>query len=279
MTQRVEARHRSIRGALATFSFLGLIALASPAGAQRPNSGGPPAPPAAHISITFENGRVAGTIWNASLRAVLHELGSRTGVALVPADDMDIETASVSAKLAGMPLDEGIRLLLNNYDTFFYYGAAANGSSSLRTVWIYPKGAAAALRPVPPELWAGTKELQASVADADPEVRARAYEALIARPAQESLELVLHALRGTSEPDHAVREHILSSALSSGMQLPAELLTYLARWDAHEGIRLIALDGLALEPSFKEAAEAALTDSSPLVRKRAKEILAELERR
>jgi hypothetical protein len=276
MTNHLEAG-LSVRGALAI--FIAMVVLASSADAQRSDFSGPPALPAAHISITFENGRIAGTIRDASLQAVLPEIASRTGVALVPADDVELERSRVSVELTGVALDEGLRRLLADYDTFFYYAAAGSGASSLRTVWIYRKGAAAALRPVPPEAWAGTNELAASLADADPEVRARTYEALIARPTPQSRELVLHALRGTSETDSTVRERILSSAFSSGMQLPADLLMYLARWDAHEGIRLVALDGLALEPTFKEAAQAALTDPSPRIRKRAKQILAELESR
>jgi hypothetical protein len=258
---------RAIAGALVALAVLAMAGPSSRADAQQPD-----------MAIAIDDGRITASIRNHSLRSVLEQLGSRTGVMLVPADDID-PRSRVSVELTGVALDEGLRRLLANYDTFFYYAAAGSGASSLRTVWIYPKGTAAGLRPVPPDAWAGTKELQASLADADPEVRARTYEALIARPTPESRELVLHALRGTSESDSTVRERILSSAFSSGMQLPADLLTYLARWDAHEGIRLIALDGLALEPTFKETAQAALMDPSPRVRKRAKEILAELEPR
>jgi hypothetical protein len=249
----------------------------SPAAAQQPDLPGASASPAGQLAIAIENGRITASIRNRPLGAVLEELGSRTGVALIPAADMDIEALRVSAELAGVPVDEGLRRLLENYDAFFYYGVVGNRSSSLRAVWIYRRGAAAALRPVPPEVWAGTKELQASLADTDPEVRARAYQALISRPDRESREVVIQALRGASEPDDAVRERILSTAFSTGVSLPRDLLMDLARWDTAAEVRLTALNALAFEPTLKEAAQAALTDSSPVVRERAKEMLAELE--
>ena len=101
----------------------------------------------------------------------------------------------------------------------------------------------------------------------------------MSRPDRESRELLIHALRGTTEPDDGVRERILAVASGTEMQLPADLLMDLARWDRSAGIRLNALNALALEPTGKEAARGALTDTSARVRKRAREILAELEAR
>jgi hypothetical protein len=269
--------HRSIFGALTGFMLVALAGSWLPANAQQPDPVGQSGSRAGQMSVAIAQGRITGRLRNYPLGAALKELGSRTGITLIPADDLDIRAARVSAELLGVPVDEGLRRLLKNYDAFFYYGVVGNGSSSsLRAVWIYPKGAAAALRPVPPEAWAGNKELQASLADFDPEVRARAYEALMSRPDRESRELVIQALRGASEADNAVRERILSSAFSTGVPLPRDLLMYLVRWDASEGMRLLALDALALEPTLKEAAQAAMTDSSPVVRDRAKEILTEL---
>jgi HEAT repeat protein len=269
---------RAVIGALMGLTLLTLAGVSWPAGAQQPDRVGQSASAAGQISIAIEEGRITGTIRSYPLEAVLEELSSRTGVALVPADDMDLGTARVSAELRGVPLDQGLRQLLKNYDVFFYYGAVGNASSALRSVWIYPKGTAAALRPVPPEAWASTKDLQAGLTDSDPTVRARAYEALMSRPDRESRELAMQALRGT-EPDEMVRERILSSAFSTGGQLPPDVLMYLTRSDSSERIRLIALDALASEPTAKEAARAALNDPSELVRNRAKEILAELEQR
>jgi hypothetical protein len=231
------------------------------------------------MSVATENGQITARISDASLDSVLMELGARTGVAFVAADDIDTAAVRISAALSGVPLDQGIRLLLNNFDVFFYYGAVGTDPASLRAVWIYRKGAGANLRPVPPEAWGSTRELHANLADPDPIVRARAYEALLSRPDQESRELVIHALRGSSEPDDGVRERILAIASGSDMRLPSDLLLDLARWDRSPKIRLNALNVLASESAGKEAARAALNDPSARVRKRAREILAELETR
>ena len=92
------------------------------------------------MAIAIENGRITASVRNRPLGAVLEELSSRTGVALIPAADMDIEALRVSAELAGVPMDEGLRRLLENYDAFSYYGVGGNRSSSLRAVWIYHRG-------------------------------------------------------------------------------------------------------------------------------------------
>ncbi|HEX2341926.1 MAG TPA: hypothetical protein VHI98_15735 [Vicinamibacterales bacterium] len=219
---------------------------------------------------------MTATVQDSPIGSVLEELDSQTDVALIPADDLDIAEHRISVQLADVPLDEGLRRLLKDYDTFFYYGGVGNAPSSLQAVWIYPKGTASALRPVPPEAWASSKELEAGFADRSPEVREQAYVALLLRPGSAGRERVLQAIRGVSETDEAVRQRLLSSAISNGMRLPPDLLADLARWDGSEGIRLMALDALVGDPIVQETAQAALTDSSQTIRKRAKEILAEL---
>jgi hypothetical protein len=266
-------RHSGTR-ALTGFMLLAIAGLSTPADAQQPDIAGPPA---GQMSVSIEKGRISASIRNYSLGALLEELGSRTGVALIPSDGMELGAARVSAELPDVPVDEGLRRLFKNYDAFFFYGAG-DGASGLRAVWIYPRGAATGLRPVPPETWASSKELQAALADYDPEIRGRAYEALMSRPDRESRELVIQALRGISEPDGAVRERIVSMSFSTGNPLPPDFLMELVRFDASTGVRLAALDALAAEPTLKEAAQAALGDSSEVVRERAKEILAELQR-
>jgi hypothetical protein len=272
----MQSRH-SLIGALTTLTVLALTGTSPVNGAQQRDLVGQLPPPADQMTIAVERGRITASIRNSPFAAVLEQLASQTGATFVPADDLDIGAIRISAKLAGLPLDEGLRLLFKNYDVFFYYAAVGTAPSSLRAVWLYRKGAGANLRPVPPEAWASTKDLQAAISDPDPTVRARAYEALMSRPDRESRDLVLLALRGMGEPDDAVRERILAIASSTDMQLPSDLLIDLARGDRHEGIRLNALNALASEPTWKEVARAALTDPSKTVRQRAKEILAELE--
>ena len=62
------------------------------------------------MAIAIEKGRITASIRNRPLGAVLEELSSRTGVALIPSADMDVEALRVSAELAGVPVDEGLRL-------------------------------------------------------------------------------------------------------------------------------------------------------------------------
>ena len=61
------------------------------------------------MSIAIEKGRITASIRNSPFDAVLEQLASQTGAAFVPADDLGIRAIRVSAELAGVPLDEGLR--------------------------------------------------------------------------------------------------------------------------------------------------------------------------
>ena len=271
----MEARPSGIR----TLTGLTVLALAVTSWPARGQQAGVVEQPgaAAPVAIAIERGRITASIRDAPFGAILQELAARTGAVFVPAEDIDTGTSRMSAQLSGVPLDEGLHRLLKNYDVFFHYAAMDDAPSSLRAVWIYRKGAAANLRPVPPEVWGSTRELQANLADPDPLVRARSYEALLSRPGNDSRDLVIQALRGSTEPDDAVRERILAVAAGSEMRLPPDLLMDLAQSDRSTGVRLGALNALALEPAAKQAASHALSDPDAGIRKRAREILAELQ--
>jgi hypothetical protein len=229
------------------------------------------------LALTVQRGRLSASIENAALLTVLEELSTVTRVTIIPGSGLHDEL--VSAELRGEPVDDGIRALLKNYDTFLFYGAAGRQPlPSLTAVWVYPRGAGAALRPVPPADWASTKDLEAAVNDRDPSVRERAYDALMSRPDAASHNLVLLAIRGASETDSDVRQRLLSTALSQGIDLPREILSDLVRADGTEEIRLMALETLAADEDARPVIAAALTDPSALVRDRAKEALADLDR-
>ena len=53
--------------------------------------------------------------------------------------------------------------------------------ASIKGIWVYPKGEGLELEPVPPSLWASTKELEAQLEDPDPGVRNDTFETLIER--------------------------------------------------------------------------------------------------
>jgi hypothetical protein len=258
---------------------VGVIASAgilSFAGAQQPVN--PETPSEPRISVAVQRGRLTASIENSPLHAVLEELSARTQIALVAGDGL--EGDYLSAELKDVPVDEGLRDLLKNHDAFFYYGAIGeNKKPLLRAVWVYPKAAGAMFQPVSPGAWASTKDLQASLSDNDAAVRERAYEALMGRPDKESANLLLLALRGASETDPEMRQRLLSTAVSKGIDIPREMLADLVRSDSSDQIRLIALDALSGDPSARDVAVAALSDPSEAVRERAKELLVELDAR
>lgn len=229
--------------------------------------------PAGRMSLSVTQGRMTCTIRNYPITEVLDELGARTRVGFVVAEDL--ADSRVSVNLVNVPIDEGVRRLLRGYDAFLYYGGSDDASSSLRTVWIYPKGSGSVVRPVPPESWAASAELRERVGDADARVREQAYMALMLRPDAASRELVLNALRGATETDDALRQRLLSRATQQGMEVPRDLLADVARADGSEMIRLLALDALASDPAVQDVAASLANDPSPVVQQRAKEILME----
>jgi hypothetical protein len=231
--------------------------------------------PGARLSIAAQRGRLTASLDQAPLLAVLDELSRQTRIAITPAEGLDLEV--VSAELKNIAVDEGVRKLLENYDAFLYYTPDRRRQATLTAVWVYPKGAAATLRPVPPELWASARDLESALSDRDPAVRERAYDALMSRPDRASHNLVVLAIQGASEPDVELRERLLSAAISKAIELPRDVLADLVRADAAETIRLMALDALSGDPAAREIGAAALADASLLVRERAKEFLAELD--
>ena len=228
-------------------------------------------PPPSVMSVAVEKGRMTCSIRTAALSQVLEVLAEKTGVTFVPTET--IRGDDVTVEMVNVPVEAGLRRLLRRYDTFLYYGASGDSPSSLRAVWIYPKGVAASLQPFPQESLAAA-DIRQRVADPDPRVRENAYAALISKDDETSRELVVNALRGATEPDAALRERLLTETINQGMELPSDLLTNLARMDGSELIRLRALDALAEDPAGVDAAAAAAGDPSPMVRERAQQILA-----
>jgi hypothetical protein len=248
-----------------------IVALASLGDARQRTPGAPDTV----MSISVQSGRLSASIANAPLPAVLDELRRRTGIAITVGDGLDL--GYVAAELKSVAIEEGIRELLKNYDAFFYYTPRNGRPASLAAVWVYPRGAAAALQPIPPEIWASTADLEAALRDTDPGIRERAYDTLMARPDRASRSLVVLAIQGASETDVELRERLLSAAMTKGIAVPRDVLADLVRADSAETIRLLALDALSGDSTAREVGVAALADASTLVRERAREFLAELD--
>jgi len=230
------------------------------------------------VLIEVKNGTVTTDFRNRPLHTVCNAIGSKSHISFILADGLadDLVTLNISA----VAVDEGVRRLFANYDTFLFYGGSPSAAPVLRAVWVYPKGSASDIRPVPRSEWAGTRELEASLNDSSIQVREAAYEALLDRPDRKSRNLVLDAIKGIRERDAAVRERLLSTAITRAFPFTSDVLSDLARTDTSEQIRWMALDALAFSesPSARVVAEAATMDSSEIVRSRAKEMLTQLNR-
>jgi hypothetical protein len=225
------------------------------------------------LSVSYEAGRLSVRTENTPADAVFQELARRTGVKIVVAQE--VEGTEMSAALNGVELESGLRALTSKYDTFFYYGGPGEKPASLLAMWIFPKGAALTVRPSPLEARAGTKELETLLSDPEPRVRQQAYKALMTHPDSHSRQVIIEAIGGAEKEDD-VRQQIFSDALSSGLEIPPEVLSGLARADNSEQIRWMALDALSQGAVARQSAEVALTDSSPAVRARAEDILTTL---
>jgi hypothetical protein len=225
--------------------------------------------------MTFSNEQFSARIANRSLRSVSEELAAVVKVNVLLAED--IADNPVSLHVENVTIAEALHKLLVDYDAFLFYGGLKESPAVLRTVWVYPKGTASALRPVPPEMWGSTKELEKALSDSDPQVRERAYEALMSRPDARSRSLVIDALKGIRERDDGLRQRMLSTLMSKDFPIPSDVLADLARVDASDQIRWMALDAVSQQPSAKQVAESALLDLNEAVRERAKEILRELK--
>src|SRR6185369_2934366 len=127
--------------------------------------------------VSFKNGRLSVGALNRTVAGILEEISREAPVAIVMATGVGEERASISFQ--DVMLEEGLRQILKDYDAFFFYGADKEGPAALKVVWVYPRGKAQGYAPVPPELWASTKELEPMLADPDPQVRSRAIESLI----------------------------------------------------------------------------------------------------
>jgi hypothetical protein len=195
----------------------------------------------------------------------------------------------VSLELQGLPLEQGLREILKDYDTVFSYGAEENGEGEgkepqalLKAVWIYPKGQGGQRTPVPPEPEASTNEQQERLTSPKATERAHAVELLVEQEGEEALDKVIEALK---DRDTKVRSRTLQAALDSGLPLATALLEGLVQHDPSPTVRSMALEALASgsgdppvpDSHLRTVAGLALNDPSPDVREQAREIIEQLE--
>ena len=230
-------------------------------------------PVQSRLTVRVEKDRLSATFQNQPLQLIAETISTESKLRIVLGEGLAEEY--VSANITSKLIEDALRELFGGYDTFFFYSGSKDARSTVRAVWVYAKGSGIDLRPVPRSDWAGIQELEAALAETSPEVRETAYKALLERPDHRSRSLVLEAIKGVRERDPAVRERLLSMAISRDFPITSDVLADLARTDHSEHIRWMALDTLAYSgsPAAQDTANAAVTDASESIRSRAKEII------
>ena len=225
--------------------------------------------PAPDTSVRVHNGLLTIAVRSRPLGSVLEDI-SRAGRVAIMLEDTHVESALISLRAQEVPLDQGLLRILKGYDSFFLYAPDEKGAAVLKAVWVYPKGRGQGLAPLPPELWASTKDIEKRLDDTNADTRAKAIETLVSRKGTEALDAVVTALKD----DHGhVRTQALYGAMAAGLPVPVETLSTLALTDPSADVRFLALEALASDPGAKALAEQALNDPSPHVQYKAKEIL------
>ncbi len=242
----------------------------SAAGAPNAPSAGAPAP-AASARINVTGGRLSASFKNIALGPLADEISKKAGIAILLQDGVGSEL--VSASFQKLPVDQALRQILGKQEVFFFFGIDEQQPSALKAAWIYPKGKGRGLAPVPPEKWASTHELSASLSDKDPQARGRAIETLVERKGAAAKTAVLNAMHDGSAQ---VRATALYAALKSGVNLPQEDLAGWALHDDSPDVRFLALQALSDSPDVRSIAEDAANDPNEAVRTKAREILARL---
>ncbi len=260
-------------GVLATHSMAAAVSQ-RPAVAARPVKGSSAQATKGQPVVSFKEGRLTVMVQGVALERILDAISRQAGVAILGADQGGAEPVSV--QLQDIPLEDGLRRLLKNRDAFFFYGVEKDAPSSLRAVWVYPKGQGRGLAPVPAKDWASTRELEALVSDPDAKLRMRAYQGLVQRKRERALDVVLKALE---DGDEMVRANTLYYALRSGVELPAEKLEHLALIDASPNVRFLGLEALSSKdsPNLRSIAEQAANDPDANVQVMARQIVGRLE--
>jgi len=225
--------------------------------------------------VDFKDGRLSVSVTNQPLAQVLSVISQKAMVAITGGGNLGREQR-VTMQFQGLSLEDGLRRLLANYDAFFFYAgdARASGPTTLKSVWVYPKGGGNGLEPVPAEEWASTSEYRGKLSASDPTVRADAIKTVVDREGDRARPAVLKALK---DSDPQVRSSALNAALNASVQISDDRLRDLVANDSSPDVRVLALGGLANGPGAREIATQARNDPDPHVRALAGEILGRLK--
>lgn len=226
--------------------------------------------------VVYRDGALSLNIQERPLKSVLAEISAKTGLAINIMPGVGDENIFIS--LAGVFLEQALKSLLGQYDTFYLHGSTGKIDGALRAVWVYPKGQGAQAKPLPPEQWASTAEFSMNLLDSNPEIRGKAIEELIHRQGKAALTNVFATLK---DNDAAVRYRTLLKANNAGLEIPADTLLALARQDTSVDVRATALRVLMEQPNVDkklvmEIAQYNLNDPDISMRHAAEDVLAQL---
>jgi hypothetical protein len=238
----------------------------------------PIAKPAARPVTIASDGTVTIMATRLRLPEVLNDISVQAKLPIVLSESLQNER--VSLHLSAVSLEEGLKRLLVAYDAFYLFSPSEREkekpSASIKGIWVYPKGEGLELEPVPPSLWASTKELETQLEDPDPGVRCDTFEALIERLGARSLPTVL---RGLVDSDDGVRLTTLTAALDADVEIPATELHALVLSDSLQSIRLLALEAIETRPEAIAIAQSVQDDADEVVRNTAKLLIKRVQGR
>jgi HEAT repeat protein len=229
------------------------------------------APPPRLVTIAAD-GSISVTASRTPLAAVLAEISVQTRTPILLSDAL--EDARVSAIVRDLPLEQALKRLLAEYDTFYLVGSRDNKPQSIRAIWIYPKGEGDGLEPVPPSVWSSTNELKGQVDDPDAGVRSEVIETLIERLGDKGLPIVM---KGLADSDEIVRLATLAAAADHDIDIPSADLHSLVLTDQSACVRIAALRALEGRPEARAIASSLKDDADEAVRNEARYMLGELQ--
>jgi hypothetical protein len=150
----------------------------------------------------------------------------------------NVPNATISLNLRDLPLDEALRMILQDFDVLYLYEGLKNAPAALTTVWIYPKGTTRHALPLSLDTLPMNQETQARVASLPLDERIETSEEMREREREYEAETILKAL---GDRDDQMRYHTLYQAVQTGIVLPIETLRDLTYSDPSPEIRIMAL--------------------------------------
>lgn len=233
----------------------------------------PPEGDRGHARVVVRGGTMSLEARDCTLTQLLSLISARTGMRVAVSEA--IPPVRLSVRTRAQSIEATVRELLRDTDVFVLYAAEPNTEQRVAAVWVYPRGSTRDIEPVPAEQWASTRELQRNLTESNPDLRARAIEALITRSGEAALPHVVDAF---ADADADIRQRALDAALAANLDVPLHHLHALALNDPSPEVRLRALQALEERPDSTWVIEAATHDPDSNIRHEAQSVLRRVTR-